>query len=272
MVDFFTDVGRSLVSDWRPAVEIAALAVLLYLAFRFLRATRGASVLRGSFFAVLCGLAALFLAAHFLELPRLVWLLERLIALGAIGVLVIFQPEIRRGLVRLGESPFVNLFVRHRSEVVHEIVEAVVALSRRKRGALIAVERREDLENYIAGGVRMDARLSAELLTSLFSDGSPMADGAAIVREAKVAAAGCLIPLSDNPDVAKSLGMRHRAAVGLSEETDAVTVVVAAETGKASVAVRGELMQDVSVEDLRSTLARFCSEVEVEATLASRES
>ena len=262
MVEFFEQAWRSLTADWRPAVEIVLLAAILYLVFRFLRGTRGAAVLRGVFFAGLACLAVLFIVAQAAGLARVVWVLERLVALLGVAVLVIFQPEIRRGLVRLGTSPFVNLFVRHKPQVVEAVVEAVVSMSRRKMGALIAFEREVGLGRYARGGVRLDARVSSELMVNTFVPGSPMQDGAAIIREGRLAAAGCLLPLSDSPEVAKSLGTRHRAGIGLTEETDAVTVVVSEETGKISVGVRGELMQGLSVEDLRGILTTLCSEVE----------
>ncbi len=266
MIEFFSDVARSLIADWRPAVEIAILAVVIYLVFRFLRGTRGAAVLRGAFFAILAALAVLFLVVEAAGLVRVVWVVERLVALSAIGVLVIFQPEIRRGLVRLGASPFVNIFVRRQPKLVDEVVEAAVAMSRGKLGGVIALERDASLWEYIKGGVRLEAEVSSELLTSLFTPGSPMQDGAAIIRSGKVAAAGCLLPLTDNAEVAKSLGTRHRAAIGISEETDAVAVAVSGTDGSISAAVRGELMQGLSVEDLRGMLAKLCSETVTEET------
>ncbi|MHC4247560.1 MAG: diadenylate cyclase CdaA [Planctomycetota bacterium] len=262
MIEFFEEVWRSLTADWRPAVEIAVLAVLLYLVFRFLRGTRGAAVLRGVFFVGLAALVVLFIVAQAAGLARVVWVLERISALAAVGVLVIFQPEIRKGLVRLGQSPFVNLFVRRRAAVADEVVEAVASLSKSKTGALIAMEREESLADYAEGGVRLDAVVSSELLASLFAAGSAMHDGAVVIRGGRLAAGGCLLPLSDNPELAKSLGTRHRAATGITEESDAVTVVVSEETGVVSVGVRGELMRGLSVEDLRGILGKLCAEVE----------
>jgi diadenylate cyclase len=262
MIEFFEEAWRSLSADWRPAVEIVILAVLLYLVFRFLRGTRGAAVLRGVFFIGLAGLAVVFLVAQAAGLARVVWVMERLFALAAVAVLVVFQPEIRKGLVRAGQSPFVNLFVRRRATVADEVVAAAASLSKSKTGALIAMEREESLADYAEGGVRLDAVVSAELLASLFAAGSAMHDGAAVIRRGRLAAGGCLLPLSDNPELAKSLGTRHRAATGLTEESDAVTVVVSEETGAVSVGVRGELMRDLSVEDLRGILGKLCADVE----------
>jgi diadenylate cyclase len=219
-------------------------------------------VLRGTFFAVVGAAAVLLVCAHATAMTRLVWVLERLVALAAIGVLVIFQPEIRRGLLRLGQGTIANLFARRKPHLVDEVVAAAVAMSKRKIGALVAIQRDGSLGEYIEGGVRMESHLSSELLVSVFVPGSPLHDGAAIVRGGRIAAAGCLLPLTDNPDISKALGTRHRAGIGLSERTDAVAVIVSEQTGTISVGVRGELMQGLSVEDLRGILHKLCVHLE----------
>ena len=264
MIEFFTEAGRSLASDWRPAVEIVLIAFVIYGAFRFLRGARGAAVLRGAFFALVAALALALFASQALGMAGLQWVLERLIALAAIGVLVVFQPEIRRALVRMGRSPFVSLFFKADSGTVDEVARAVGVLSKQKSGALIALERDDSLADYAKGGVKLDAEVSSELLVSLFAEGSAIGDGAAILRAGKVVAAGCLLPLSENADVAKSLGTRHRSGVGLTEQTDAVTVIVSGGTGNVSVGVRGELMQGLSMEDLRGILRKLCAVSETE--------
>ena len=264
MIEFFRQTAESLVSDWRPAVEIVLIASIIYGIFRFLRGARGAALLRGAFFGLVALLALALFVSQGLGMARFQWVLERLIALAAIGVLVVFQPEIRRALVRMGRSPFVGLFFKPESGTVDEIVEAVAALSKQKSGAIVALEREDSLAGYAKGGVKLDAEVSSELLISLFAEGAPLRDGAAVLRAGKVVAAGCLLPLTENPDVAKALGTRHRSGVGLTEETDAVTVVVSGGTGKVSVGVRGELMQGVSIEDLRGILAKLCAVSETE--------
>lgn len=268
MIEFFTEVGRSLTSDWRPAVEIVLIALIAYGIFRFLRGARGAGVLRGVFFGLVTALALALLVSQALAMARLQWVLERLIALAAVGVLVVFQPEIRRALVRMGKSPFVSLFFKAESGMVDETVAAVAALLKQKSGALVAIEREDGLARYAKGGVKLDAEVSSELLVSLFAEGSPLRDGAAVLRAGKVVAAGCLLPLTENPDVAKSLGTRHRSGVGLTEETDAVAVIVSGGTGQVSVGVRGELMQGLSVEDLRGILTKLCAVSETEPAAA----
>jgi diadenylate cyclase len=264
VTEFFTEVGRSLTSDWRPAVEIVLVAFMIYGVFRFLRGARGAAVLRGAFFGLMTLLALALFASQALGMARLQWVLEQLIALAAVGVLVVFQPEIRRALVRMGRSPFVTLFFKAESGTVDEVADAVAALLKQKAGALVAIEREDGLARYAKGGVKLDAEVSCELLVSLFAEGSPLRDGAAVLRAGKVVAAGCLLPLTENPDVAKSLGTRHRSGVGLTEETDAVTVIVSGDAGQVSVGVRGELMQGLSVEDLRGILAKLCAVSETE--------
>jgi len=263
MTEFVTRLGRALTADWRPAVEILALAIIVYAVFRFMRGTRGAGVLRPVFFAVAAALAVLLIAAQAAGLDRLVWVAERLVALAAIGALVIFQPEIRSGLVRVGRGRVFNVFVAAPSPVAEEVVRAVTRLSIAKLGALVAVERGASLAKYARGGVGMDARVSADLLVSLFAAGAPLRDGAAIVRGGKVAAAGCLLPLSRNIELSRSLGTRHRAGLGLTEQTDAFTVIVSDGTGRISLAVGGGLTQDVAVGSLRGIVEGLCAEAEV---------
>ncbi len=268
VLESLRQTAESLVSDWRPAVEIVLIAFIVYGIFRFLRGARGAAVLRGAFFGLVTLLALALFASQALGMARLQWVLERLIALAAIGVLVVFQPEIRRALVRMGRSPFVSLFFKAESGTVDDVVKAVAAMLKQKSGALLAIEREDSLASYAKGGVKLGAEVSSELLVSLFAEGAPLRDGAAVLRAGKVVAAGCLLPLTENPDVAKTLGTRHRSGVGLTEETDAVTVIVSGGTGKVSVGVRGELMQGVSVEDLRGILTKLCAVSETEPAAA----
>jgi diadenylate cyclase len=227
--------------------------------------TRGAAVLRATFFVGAALVLALLVVAQLTGMGRLAWVLERLVVLGAVGVFILFQREIRRGLIRLGQDSVANLFARSKTGVVDRVVDAVATLSKQQTGALIAVERDGSLGTFVEGGVRLEANVSSELIVSLFVPGSPLHDGAVVIRAGKVAAAGCLLPLTDNPDVSVSLGTRHRAGIGLTEETDAVTVIVSDESGQISVGVRGELMQGLSVEDLRGILRKLCAQVELEA-------
>ena len=265
MTEFLRQIVDTFASDWRPAVELVLLIVIVFMIFQFLHGTRGAAVLRLTFFIGAAIMVTLLAVAQVTGMSRLAWVLERLVALGAIGVFILFQREIRRGLIRLGQDSVANLFARTKTGVVDRIVEAVAALSKQQTGALVAIERDGSLSTFIEGGVRLEANVSAELIVSLFVPASPLHDGAVIVRAGKIAAAGCLLPLTDNPDVSVALGTRHRAGIGLTEETDAVTVIVSDESGQISVGVRGELMRGLSVEDLRGTLRKLCAQVELEA-------
>jgi diadenylate cyclase len=263
--EFLRQITSAFASDWRAGVELALMIVIVYGVFRFMHGTRGAAVLRGTVFVGVTGLVALLAVAQIAGLVRLVWVLEWLLALGAIGVFILFQPEIRLGLIRLGRRSVVNLFARSKTGLVDGIVEGVVALAKQQRGALIAVQRDGDLGDFIEGGVKMEAYVSAELIVGLFAPQSPLHDGAAIIRAGRIAAAGCLLPLTDNPDISVSLGTRHRAGIGLTEQTDAVTIIVSEGTGRVSIGVRGELMQGLSAEDLREVLRKLCGQVDLEA-------
>lgn len=263
-VEYFRTLIQILTSDWRGGLEIAVLAILLYIIFEFFHSARGAAVLRGVFFAMLAVLAIFFVLASAFELDRLIWVLEFLLLLYSIGVLAIFQPEIRRALVRSSGNRFVNLFVQRRRHLFDEIIQAIAFLSRENRGALIAIERSSTLWSYIRSGIRLDARLSAEVITSLFAPQASTADGALIIRDGKLAAAGSLLPPTETHELASSLGMRHRAAIGLTEATDAVAIVTSSVDGTIALAVRGELMQNISIEQMSETLMRLCDDVLIE--------
>src|SRR6185503_19923210 len=163
----------------------------------------------------------------------------------------------RRGLVRLGEYPFIKLFIKREVNVLDEIVEAVVRCAKKKVGALIALEREIGLGPYIEGGVKCDAEVRSELIDTIFFPGTALHDGAIIIQDQRIAAAGCLFPLTDNPSISKALGTRHRAAIGLTEESDAVTIVVSEETGQISVGVDGELHRNLDKEALEAMLRRL---------------
>lgn len=245
------------VSLGKALVEIA-LFFIVFLAIQwFMRGTRGENILKGIgtlFFASFLGL---YYLAQTLSLDRLNSALDRVFSASVIALLVIFQPELRRGLVRLGENPLVRLFIRREGSVIGELVESVVRLAKKKVGALIAIEREIGLRTYIEGGVRVDGEVRAELIDTIFFPGTALHDGAVVIQSDRVAAAGCLFPLTDNPSISKSLGTRHRAAIGLTEETDAVTIVVSEETGQISIGVDGELHRNLDKEGLETLLRQL---------------
>lgn len=237
-----------------PVVEILILWGILYLVLRFLEGSTGEGVLRGFFAAMLVGGALVLLASRLAALERLSFVLEKLLALTFIAVVIIFQPEIRRGLIRIGESPFLSFLSRGGNPVIDAIVQAVSTMAQKKIGSLLALERTVGLKGYAERGIPIDAAVSAELLVSIFFPDNPLHDGGVIIRNGRIAAAGCLFPLSDQPNLGKSVGTRHRAAVGLTEESDAVCIVVSEETAKVSVAVGGELMRELSAQELERIL------------------
>ena len=241
-------------SLFAPVIEILLIGLGIYGLLRFMQGTRGAGILRGMILFFLVAFLALIIGQQFYAAEKLTWVLENLLALSVVGALIIFQPEIRRGLVRLGQNPLVNVFTHARSPLVNEIVEACAHLGRQRTGALIAVQRRVGLRSYIEGGTKLDAEISSELLQTIFFKDTRLHDGAIIIQGDRIAAAGCLLPLTENPDISKELGTRHRAGIGLTEESDAVAVIVSEETGRISLAVNGELMRGLSPEDLGAVL------------------
>jgi diadenylate cyclase len=247
-----------LLRHWEKAVEVLLIGVVIYALFLMLRATRGPGMLRGLGLMIL--FAVVFSGVRFLGLIRITWLLERLLAVSAVALVVIFQPELRRMLVRLGQTSWLGFMGRSRSTAMGEVVAAVASMSKRRIGALIAIEREVGLRQVIEGGTPVNSDISSELLISIFFPNSPLHDGGVVIRTNRLAAAGCLFPLSENAKLQKELGTRHRAAVGLTEETDAVTVVVSEETGKISVSVKGDLMHDLTLDELKSIMHNLCYE------------
>lgn len=228
-------------------IEIGALWVVLYLFLRFLRRTIAGAVFRGPGMITWVVIVAFFLVLPALKMEVLAAILTGAFPVFVIGLVVVFQPELRHGIARLGQSRlFRSLFGRngHRAEeilAVDEIVRAVIAFSERRVGALIAIERNIDLTTYIDTGVPLDAQIRAETLDTIFSTKTVLHDGAVIVRRGRFAAAGCLLPLTERPHLARRYGTRHRAAIGLSEQSDATIIVVSEETGLIHLAERGEL-------------------------------
>lgn len=233
---------------WRPAVEILVIWFLLYQLIRLFQGTRAMQVLMGMLF-----LAVVFNIAKFFHLNTINWVLTKLFAVGVVAFLIIFQPELRRALARIGQNTFAGAFLR-KGGTVDELIQTCEHLSRNRIGALIAIERDVGLKNYIESGIILDARVSAELLITLFSPNTPTHDGGVIIQGERIASCGSLFPLSQDLDLARMFGTRHRAAIGLTEETDAVCVVVSEERGAISVAVYGKLTQELDGENLRRVL------------------
>ena len=234
---------------WRHALEILILAVLIYYAFRFLRGTRGWPVVIG-FVVVLLALALVTTA---LDLKVLRWLLGTFSAFFAVAVLIIFQPELRRMLAELGNLPLFASAHEQR-ESIEVIIQTVERLAEVKIGALIAIEQSIQLQKAVESGIRVDCEATPEMLETIFFPNNAIHDGGVIITGDRIAFAACIFPLTQRQYLNKSLGTRHRAAIGLSEETDAVIVVVSEETGAISYAYKGQLVRGVTLEELRAFL------------------
>lgn len=243
--------------SWRPPVEILVFFLLFLFIFRFMRGTRGEGILKGIATILLAGFFVLFYLSRALDLPRVGLLIREVLNTSVIALIIIFQPELRRGLVRIGENPFVRLFIRSDVSVISEVVDSVVRLAKKKVGALIAIEREIGLRSYIEGGVKVDADVRSELIDTIFYPGTALHDGAIVIQGQRIAAAGCLFPLTDNPTISKTLGTRHRAGIGLTEETDAITIIVSEETGQISIGVDGELHRNLDKEQIETLLRRL---------------
>jgi diadenylate cyclase len=247
----FVDQIRLLHPDLRDLLEIILVAFVLYRVLLLFHGTRAVQML--------FGIAVLLLAyalAWVLKLAMITYLLGLIFTYGAFAALIIFQPELRAALAHLGQSPVTRLFRRmEASEVVEEIVAAVERLARSGIGAIIAIERELPLGDYVQSGSEMQAKVSADLLATIFTPYSPLHDGAVIIRDDTIIGAGCILPLSQATLVDRSLGTRHRAALGLSEETDAVVIVVSEETSAISVAVGGRLWRGLTAPQVRDLIA-----------------
>jgi diadenylate cyclase len=236
---------------WTDLVEIAIVAFLLYRILLVLQRTRAMQIMIG---VVL--LAFTYGAARLLDLILIRTLLEAIFQYGAIAVLVVFQPELRAALARLGQSRMIRVFPTSQgSRVAEEIVDATERLARAKHGAIIAVEQQVGLDEYAETGSPVDANVSAEMLATIFTPYSPLHDGAVLISGDQIRTAGAILPLTQTSVTDRSLGTRHRAALGLSEETDAIVIVVSEETARVSLALGGRLERDVSSERLRAIMA-----------------
>ena len=235
---------------WRAATEIGVLWLLIYQTFRVFRSTRGARILIGLAVVVI----VLTLASQLLELKVIEWIIKSAAAILAFGLLIIFQPELRNALARLGSTNFFSFSTRHQQEFLDALADAVVKLSNKRFGALFAIERNISLENYESTGVTIDAQLSVELVTTIFHPKTSLHDGGMVLSQERVEAAGCIFPVSQKELSDRALGLRHRAGLGISEDTDAVAIVVSEETGAISILVDGKMLRDLSEADFRKKL------------------
>ncbi len=232
-----------------PVIDIAIIAFVIYRIYLMISGTRAIQVVKG--------LALIIFAAwfsQFLHLETVSWVLQQLIQVAVIAVIILFQPELRRMLTKLGQNRFLGAFFKESKNIIDTLISSVEALSRSKTGALIVIEANVGLKNYIETGIVIDALLSSDLICSIFKKESPLHDGAIIVRRDRVVAAKCILPLTDRHELLEGYGTRHFAALGLAEETDAFVIVVSEETGKISLAWNENIMLGITSKRLREQL------------------
>ena len=241
-------------------IDILIVAVIIYELLLLTRHTRGSALLKGLF--LLC---AIVLMSNLFGLVSLNWLLTAILQNGAVVLVILFQPEIRKALERMGRS---RVFLKGNKKpdhdgknlIISEIIQTIMDLSKRRVGALIVFEQQTGLEDVIETGTRLNAEISAPLLENIFEPNTPLHDGAVVIRDAEIMAAACILPLAEASGVSRELGTRHRAAVGISENTDAVVLVVSEETGIVSLARDGELTRPLTVKALEEVLNEIYSE------------
>jgi diadenylate cyclase len=245
---------RPPVTFW-DVIDILIVSLIVYEVLKLIRGTHAVQMALG--IAVLVGM---FYFSRGFQLETLNWLIRNVVGYVVFAAIVLMQGDIRRALVHIGRAPFFRAFRRFDrpvadDDIVEELVVAVNTLATRPTGALIVLERSIGLRNYIEGGIPLDARLTYDLLVSIFQPTSPLHDGAVIVQADRVAAAACFLPLTINPRLSRELGSRHRAALGITEENDAVAIVVSEETGVISLVMNGEIERELTLEQLRVRLA-----------------
>jgi len=235
-----------------PAVDIALLAFLFFKLYELLEETRAIQLLRG---AVI--LALIYALAWFLRLSTLLWILE-LIAPGIfIGVAIVFQPELRSIFTRIGQGEIFSGKKRQKPLLIEAVLNAVVVLSARRRGALVVFVRKVGLKNIIDTGTRINAELSSSLILTIFDHDGPLHDGAIVIQGGRISAAGCFLPLSNQPDIRGNFGTRHLAALGIAEETDAVVLAISEESGALSLAYDGSMFYDLDETEIRQRLHKM---------------
>lgn len=238
-------------------IEVALIWAVMWVVWRFLRGTRGARVLKGVGLVLIVALVlTAALPQEAIGFDRLRFLLQGFLGFVAIAMVVVFQPELRRALVRLGEARLFRGTTTELDSVIDEIIGAVAYLSKNKIGAIIAIEREVGLKGIVEEGTRLNAYVSAELLKTIFWPGTALHDMGVVIQNDKILAAGVQFPLAEGEDIAQELGSRHRAALGISQEADCLVVVVSEETGAISLAERGNLLRKLTADGLRAMLRR----------------
>jgi diadenylate cyclase len=245
-VGWFTTVEPS----WLDLLDILIVAFLIYQLLQFIRGTHAVQMALGALVLVL-----LYWLSQMAHLETVNWLLRTFLPYLVFGIIVVFQAEIRKVLAHLGKAPLPGVFGSHRTEeVIDEVVLASTTLAAQRTGAILVIERDMGLRSYIETGIGLDALLTYDLLISIFNPGTPLHDGAVVVQGNRVAAAACFLPLTVNPQLSRELGSRHRAAIGVTEDTDAIAVVVSEETGIISIVSEGNIRRDLDAPLLKQAL------------------
>lgn len=250
-------------------LDVLLVWFVIYKALTLIKGTKAVQLLKGLFVIVLAKIAT-----YVLELNTLDWLLQEVIDWGFLAIIIIFQPEIRRALEQIGRG---KIFQRTNAQQDDEQTRLVAAMNKsvsymakRRIGALISIEKETGLNEYVETGIKMDAQISSELLINIFIPNTPLHDGAVIIQKDKVSAAACYLPLSESAFISKELGTRHRAALGLSEVTDAITIIVSEETGAISITANGNLHRNLSLTEFEELLRKMWFGPEQDSNLASK--
>ena len=241
-------------------IDIALVSYIVYKALKFIRDTRTIQLLKGIVLVIV-----VTQVSYFAKLNTMYYILSNFLQMGVIALLIVFQPELRRVLEQVGRTTGEKLFVSHNEfgaealQVLREVSKAAQAMSDTRTGALIVIENKDNIDSLISSGVAISAKVSSQLLENIFVPDTPLHDGAAVIRNHRVEVASCVLPLSQNPKISTSYGTRHRAGIGISEESDAVSVIVSEETGKISVAYKGDFTTGYNEDTLRKKLIDLIS-------------
>jgi diadenylate cyclase len=267
-MNLLTTVLRRPPIGWWDLVDILVVSIMIYEVLKLIQGTRAVQMALGA-----SVLVALFYGSRWAHLETTNWLIRNLFGYIVFAVIVLFQSDIRRALAHLGRAPFFRYFAKAESaeETIEELVVATSMLASQRVGGIIALERQIGLRNYIEGGIPLEAVLTYDLIVSIFQPSSPLHDGAIIVQEDRIAAAACFLPLTVNPRLAKELGSRHRAAIGLTEENDSVAIVISEETGAISVVADGQIERGIAPDALRTRLRSLVLQRRVSAPKAGVE-
>lgn len=246
----------------RHVIDILLCAYVIYKLMNLLRGTRSVQVLRGIGLLLIATILA-----DFLDLVVIGWMLRWFWVAGAVALVIVFQPEIRRLLAYIGSGRLTRIIMRGKIEFIEEIVKSLKSISKKGNGALIVLEQETGLREYIETGIKINSEVTSELMETIFTPHTPLHDGAVILSGDRLVAAGCILPLTHNPLMSKVIGTRHRAAVGLSEITDAIICIVSEETGGFSLAYEGSLKKDLELEELKKILINYYREKVIEKSV-----